>query len=698
MSYRLFEDGGYRGMNREVAAWQLRPGEVYDAQNIIFDRPGVARHRGPTTAVFAGAQTAFAQMLAWAYFQDIGPVETLHSYEMKTGKVNSVDKTTGVTTNIATITGGVTSPLGRAIRHFGHPIFPVGGDRTATFAAGQTSATTFTNTVAAAIAANSPTVTLTGPDATTNVKIGAIVQAQSATQFYIGRVVSITDATHFIVSPVPTVAIAIPIGSLTTNPALNMYGGNCGCSWQNRLLFGNVWDISQASPLNGPVFDRRIIFSHLPGEVAGGITAFSSALSFYGNHFLNTRGWSRLNYVEVPGSDPIVALEPVNDGELLILTVGAPWVLRGQLASQTTTFAPGITYDLSPINLPADCLSDLSVQRTHNGVAWAGTDGIWLYGGGGRQPYQAGWRLPIDITEGSMHTYWRNLTRGANFAIHGSAYVRNHYILTGTSASVTFCLIYNCINGQWTTASNVDIFCGVARPTDLSQCWGARWWDVTGAAPSMTNGQVIRLESLFQPYTALSTKTDADGSTIPLSLTTRAITDEMQTQKIIRRVSVRYQLSASSAAVAVAAGSRVDPGDSGGTPTVTLGSLSSTRLRAPSAMTGAGVLIAITTVGNHGFQSGDTVDIRGVTGNTAANGRWRIVVTGVTTFTLDQSVGNGAYGAGTGTIKKITEHEFEASSMDMGQVLWLTFTGSPDDFELHGIRVGALEIPWGMAK
>ena len=59
--------------------------------------------------------------------------------------------------------------------------------------------------------------------------------------------------------------------------------------------------------------------------------------------------------------------------------------------------------------------------------------------------------------------------------------------------------------------------------------------------------------------------------------------------------------------------------------------------------------IAITTTAAHNLNTGAIVAISGITGNTAANGIWQITRTGATTFTLDRSVGNGAYSAG-GTI------------------------------------------------
>lgn len=58
--------------------------------------------------------------------------------------------------------------------------------------------------------------------------------------------------------------------------------------------------------------------------------------------------------------------------------------------------------------------------------------------------------------------------------------------------------------------------------------------------------------------------------------------------------------------------------------------------------------IAITTVNNVPFITGDTVIIAGVLGNTAANGTWTITKTGANTFTLSTSVGSGTYTAGSG--------------------------------------------------
>lgn len=58
----------------------------------------------------------------------------------------------------------------------------------------------------------------------------------------------------------------------------------------------------------------------------------------------------------------------------------------------------------------------------------------------------------------------------------------------------------------------------------------------------------------------------------------------------------------------------------------------------------------IVTVNVHPFANGETVEIYGVNGCTAANGRWIITVTGVNTITLNGSIGNGAATASNGIL------------------------------------------------
>lgn len=60
----------------------------------------------------------------------------------------------------------------------------------------------------------------------------------------------------------------------------------------------------------------------------------------------------------------------------------------------------------------------------------------------------------------------------------------------------------------------------------------------------------------------------------------------------------------------------------------------------------------VITIASHGYQTADQVDISGVLGNTAANGSWIITVLSANTFSLDSSVGNGAYSGGGSAVSR----------------------------------------------
>jgi hypothetical protein len=70
--------------------------------------------------------------------------------------------------------------------------------------------------------------------------------------------------------------------------------------------------------------------------------------------------------------------------------------------------------------------------------------------------------------------------------------------------------------------------------------------------------------------------------------------------------------------------------------------------------------ISITTSSTHDFSTGDTVCLTGHTGNTNANGTWKITVTGASTFTLNGSVGTGV--GSSGTVLNITGKTVELTT------------------------------------
>ncbi|MDD5466037.1 MAG: Ser-Thr-rich GPI-anchored membrane family protein, partial [Candidatus Omnitrophica bacterium] len=84
--------------------------------------------------------------------------------------------------------------------------------------------------------------------------------------------------------------------------------------------------------------------------------------------------------------------------------------------------------------------------------------------------------------------------------------------------------------------------------------------------------------------------------------------------------------------------------------------------------------IVITTATNHGYSTGDLVNIQGVPGNLAANGNWIITVTGATTFSLNGSSGSGIYSAGTDYAQKAVTSAL--TSIDTTRTMALSTTRS----------------------
>lgn len=688
---RLIEDTNYtHGVVSDTPSWLLPPGALAAASNMIFDVPGIARQRGGSTALVSGAQTAYGNMIGACYSQDVTTIEELYALGA-TGGVNLINKVTGAVTSLGATTFTGTGAIGRAARHFGFLHFPASDSanpyRQSVTVAGQTSSTSFTNAVVAQVAINNPQVTLTGADVTTNIKVGATVQITDATHTYLGRVVSIDTTKLFTVWPAPYwTNAAIPIGQLVIAPVFGGNGGACAASYQQRLLYGNSNDLAA---LSGLVADRRVYYSPLPTEVVTDAIGIQNG----GATFVSPGLWPIKNYFEVPGADPIVAMESVSDNELLILTRGGVVIFVGVLATQTTTSAPGVTFDIYPLNTNAGCLADSSVQRTSAGIMWASAEGVFAYWPPlRRSPAHTGLR---NMMEGKILNYWYSLVNGASFAIHGSAYVRNHYIVSGISGGVTFALACNLTSGAWAPLAAIDLFYAVFRPTIPSQVFALRFGTV--GVTSFTNGQTVRYESLFAPDVAGQTKRDADGSVVAFSATSRSMTDDQQVERITRQVSVRSQSQMAAASVTANVGSRLDSTDTVGAESVVVGSLSNTSVLTVTAASNATPIVITTPA--HGLQSEDQVDIHGVLGNTAANGRWRITVLSTTTFSLNQSIGNGAYTSG-GDVKRVTEQEFLGTSVDIGQATWvkLDSAGTVDRFELHGVRVQALEIPRGFGR
>jgi len=112
----------------------------------------------------------------------------------------------------------------------------------------------------------------------------------------------------------------------------------------------------------------------------------------------------------------------------------------------------------------------------------------------------------------------------------------------------------------------------------------------------------------------------------------------------------------------------------------------------PLAVSGAtnATPIEVTTTADHNLMTGDYVFLDGVLGNTAANGYFQVTVTGAATFTLNTSVGNGAYTSGgrVGTTERVSRAFFAINNNFTGGFVYYapTWRGTLDGTGSAGTR------------
>lgn len=79
----------------------------------------------------------------------------------------------------------------------------------------------------------------------------------------------------------------------------------------------------------------------------------------------------------------------------------------------------------------------------------------------------------------------------------------------------------------------------------------------------------------------------------------------------------------------------------------------------------------------HGLETGDTVAVKGVIGNTAANGWWTITVRTPTTFVLDGSSGSGPWGGGGSIFPADGQPTPPGPSNEVGELGWTPWFSVP---------------------
>jgi hypothetical protein len=250
-------------------------------------------------------------------------------------------------------------------------------------------------------------------------------------------------------------------------------------------------------------------------------------------------------------------------------------------------------------------------------------------------------------------------------------------------------LAWSVISGKSSMPASWFVLCGEQDPITPSRTWGLKAASGGGSA-SMTNGQLVKLESMFDPNSA--TKADNDNTTVNFEVVTRAYTEDSPTiQKTWEKATIEYE-NIGGPGVAVTPAAVLDSAEmpAGGTSTF----LPRQDVYTVTAASNASPIVI--TCGTHDIKVDSWVHVQGVGGNTNANGPFRVLAVTGTTVTLMGSYGNAAYTSG-GTIQNMDQRDIDLNTVSQGaqsnqsaMVYRINDTDSggtqgADGFELYGI-------------
>lgn len=542
------------GMVRDIASYLAPEGSCYDAVGMLCDLPGKIRKRGGWTSPAAGNSAATVEHIVGFKSNAIDAITALIGSSGKGGASATLfNSSTGGLTTLLT-DGSSAVYACRPFQHRNYIVLPFQILGTTTndrnklfFAGGATAAATITG--GTATTGDNRITSMTGTALTASMLGGIIWIFSSGTDNYFGRVVEITSSTSCRVDPPVTTGFTIASGgqilmAMDSNPLVGGSPGDVtgrfGVSFQGRIVFGDtVQTKSSTSSTYAKGIDRkprRVWWSNLETEIPpllnGGTPDGEVCLmpGFFINVGTAAGTVPTFNWVDIDDLQTMTGLAAAGPGQLIVFGPRQMFAISGQLATETVQDNQQ-TWSVDQISSNVGCVAAKSIQYTRYGLIFLGLDNVYLYDGHSAPK-------PI-LGENSRYVQAR-LRAGAT--VHGSAYSanRNHYCLSLSDGA----LIIDLDTYALTRDANIDLFDSTPDPADATKLWGVRWWDTTGANPTMTKGQLIGLESIWLPTSA--NQNDADGTALRAAFQSKAYMDgTLEANKLFREVYVDADLRGS---------------------------------------------------------------------------------------------------------------------------------------------------------
>lgn len=558
-----YHQPGALGMIRDIPSYALPDGASYDLADFLCDRPTKIRKRGGWTSPASGNSTATVENLASFKSGGADGVGAIVGSLGKAGfNIRQFNTATGATTSLNS--GG--SAATWATRPFQHQNFIVcpfsalgstANDVNSVYYCGGGTAAAFTPSAATLVAGDNR---VTGIAATNVVAghLGSVIFLKSATRMYAGRIVEVTGPSAVRVDPTPTfgftandgaVGVAawsnVNIGSLGIDPFI--VSGRYGVSFQNRVVLAytsKTTGITSGDYVKGIEYGPyRLMWTNLPTETiptVPGFTVDGNAL-LYPGAFVGTAASPTYNFLDVPSITSISGLAAVGDGQLVLFGPTTSFLVSGQLATETAQ-NNSLSFAVDQISQNVGCIAAKGIQYTPIGLIFPWIDNLYSFDGSGMKP----------LLSGHNARYLQDRLRAGD-TIVGSFYAksRSHYYLsmTGTDGG----LLLDLENFAMSRITNMQLFDAVPDPSNSQTLWGARYWDTTSAAPTMTKGQLIQIDPLWVPTSA--NKNDADGTAVLPVWKSPAWSDAaINWRKMTANCQITYDLRGSGSPTAAVAG------------------------------------------------------------------------------------------------------------------------------------------------